>query len=399
MKKNSINSFGNKISKIYYNNIHMKLPKFLKNITFQIFYTLKISIFVRIKHLTIDVYSIIGEEKNNHAELKILFCGEKSSLNYLSSIIYSDKPKVKYIQKTNIFNLQKKLKFFSNKYDMVFVKTDRFFAHNLQKKGFFILPEWAEMQIEVNNSFKEIFNNFSKSAKDDIRKIKNYDYAYSLSKDFTNFEYFYHEIYCPFILNRHGELTISESTNYDEIRALFEKGLLLTVYDEEKIISGMIPVIYDSTAFFTHAGVDIKSNYLTKAAGSALYYFFIDWAEKQGFKLLKFGGVRPFLNGGLFNYKKKWGMSIKISNMMFGIFGLKIINSESKAVTDFLINNPFVIIEKNKIRGLFFTKDKLDSLNLQEIWKKYNIPGLSGITLVDVQKTGGRILLEEQNFA
>jgi len=391
MQQYSSTSLDNSISRIYYEKIYKKLPISLKKLTFQIFYSLKLSILVRIKHLKIPIFSIVGKEKHNHAELKILFCGEKQSLDYLLNIIYSEKPEVEFLEKISIFFLSKKLRKATKTYDMVFVKTDRFFTQYIQKKGFDVLPEWAEMQLDITKPFEELSNKFTKSAKDDIRKIKIIDYKYKFSSDSDIFEDFYHKIYHPFIVSRHEELTIPEATNYNEIKVLFEKGSLFIVQDKDRVVSGFIPLISGSTAFFTYAGVEIKDNYLTKAAGSALYYFFIDWSKKQGFKLLKFGGVRPFLDDGLFDYKKKWGMSVKIYENMYGVFGLKILNKESKAVYDFLINNPFIYIEGNELNGMVFTKDKLDTEVIQQIWKAYYIPGLIKITIVTTQKIDEKV--------
>jgi hypothetical protein len=242
------------------------------------------------------------------------------------------------------------------------------------------------MELDISKPFEEIVNNFSKSSKDDIRKIKNFDYRYELSSNSKLFEEFYQKIYYPFIIGRHGELTIPEATNYNEIKAMFEKGKLLIVKDKERIVSGIIALTTKNNAFFTYAGVETKDDYLTKAAGAALYYFFIEWSKNHDIKILKFGGVRPFLNDGLFNYKKKWGMTVKIYKNMFGIFGIKLLTPNSLAVNDFLEKNPFIYVDNNKLRAIIYTKENLNKDIIKQIWDSYFIMGLSNITIISNQE-------------
>jgi hypothetical protein len=382
----SITTLDETISKIYHKKIRDRLPISLKKLSFHIFYAFKLYLLVRIKNLKMSIYYVVGSEQQNQSKLTIMFIGEKKSLDYLSSILFSEEPKVEFLEEVYIWNIPKKLHSFSKKLDAVFVKTDRFFSRFLKNNGFIILPEWIEMELDISDSLNNIYKNFSKSARDDVRKIKNIEYNYELSTDTSKFEDFYQTIYYPFIIQRYEHLTIPEATNYPEIKAMFENGYLLLVKEKDRIVSGFILVSSGKTAFFTYAGVNLKDGYLSKGAGSALYYFFIKWTKEHDFNLLKFGGARPFFEDGLFQYKKKWGMTAKISNNMFGVFGCKIINSKTKAISDFLINNPFVYIEEGKLKGMIYIKKIVNRDDVQQIWKKYYTLGLSELTIISIQK-------------
>ncbi|MCD6467511.1 MAG: GNAT family N-acetyltransferase [Methanomicrobia archaeon] len=270
--------------------------------------------------------------------------------------------------------------------DIIFVKTDKLFAPLLRRKGFFILPEWIRMSLDISRPLNYIYDGFKKSAKEDIRKIKKYGYTYEFSTNLEKFEFFYHKIYLPYILRRHGKRTIESAVNYYEIRNLFERGKLMLVKMGERYVSGLIFRTEGDTAIALYTGVLSNPDYLSKAAGSALYYFFIEWAKKQGFIKIKFGGARPFLNDGTFQYKKKWGMKISISRMMPGIFGLKICNYESKATQSFLLHNPFLCIDKNRLKAMIFSHRKISDEESQKLRKKYYAPGMSDFEIVHLDK-------------
>lgn len=335
---------------------------------------IKLQFLNRLKNIKVPIYKV-SSKKNN---MNILYLGDKASLEYIASILYSDEPKKQLIGKTYLWNIKKKIKQIRD-IDAIFVKTDRFFTKFLQKKGFIILPEWVEMQLEISQPLDKFFKHVKKSAKDDIRKINNFGFNYESVNNHTEFESFYHDIYLPFILNRHEKLTLPDATNYKEIKNTFEKGNLLLVKDKGEIISGCIIHSHGKTAYFSYAGVKTKSDYLTKGAGSALYYFFIYWAKKHDFTLLKFGGARPFLNDGLFQYKRKWNMTAKISDDMFGIFGFKL---ENKKIMDFILDNPFIFIEKNQLNGMIALKEKPSDEEIKENRKKYETPGLTDLKFI-----------------
>ncbi|RLF50558.1 MAG: hypothetical protein DRN24_06345, partial [Thermoplasmata archaeon] len=335
------------LSKLYYTHIHVCLPSPLKNITSNIFHIIKLKFLVRLRNLKTPIYIVTGKKKNNHVTSKILYIGDNSSLEYLNEIIFSGETKKQFIDEILIWSFQKKIKKLSPSVDAIFIKTDRFFSNFLEKKGFIVVPEWIEMVMEKNLSSDVFLNRVKKSARDDIRKVRNYKYTYEISTDIKDFENFYHDIYLPFIIQRQKKKIIPEAVDYHEIRSIFERGQLLLVKKQDEIISGSIIHTFGKTAFFTYAGVKTKPDYLKKAAGSALYYFFIRWAMKQGFDTLKFGGARAFLKDGLFQYKRKWGLKCKVSNDMFGVFAFKACENKTQWVNDFIEKNPVICFEKN----------------------------------------------------
>jgi len=238
------------------------------------------------------------------------------------------------------------------------------------------------MQLEISEPLEVFFKHLKKSTKDDIRKIKKYGFTYEFTSDPKKFELFYQNIYLPFILDRHGKQVLPEAIDYLEIKTMFEKGRLLLVKENREIISGFVIYSQSKTAVFMYAGVKLEPDYLTKSAGSALYYFFINWAKKQGFKVLKFGGARPFLEDGLFRYKRKWGMTAKISSTIYGVLGFKSSEGNVEKAMKFIENNPLMYIEQDELKAMIFMPKITSVETIQKIWKKYYTPGLSELTII-----------------
>ncbi|HEC92580.1 MAG TPA: hypothetical protein ENI51_06290, partial [Candidatus Atribacteria bacterium] len=256
----------------------------------------------------------------------------------------------------------------------------------LYKDGFIIIPDWADSWIDVSLSEKEIFKKFKKSAREDIVKIKKGGYTYELSTDVNDFKYFYEKLYVPFTKSRHGRLAYPKwwTLNYEEMIGMFKskRAKLLWIKDGDKYVAGVVMFNRGKIAYPIYMGIDIGSDYWIKCGSAAIYYFSVIWAKENGFKLVRIGDVRAFLNDGLFQYKRKWGVFLNENYSRSGIIGLKICNLGSSAVINFLENNPFIYISKKKLKGFIFSKKNLTAGEVQSIFHKYFTTGLKSLIIV-----------------
>jgi len=370
------------LSIIYYEYLPECIKKHLSSTRFFI----KFLILSRINHLYLSIFLLYGKEKKLGSDLKILLIGDEQTLSYFSNILYSEEPNIKNIGSTFIWNSKNYVRFFLKDVDAVILKTDKFFSGFLRKKGFIIIPEWIIMELDISGSYDNIYKNFKTSAKRDIHNIKKYEYTYEITNDYKKFEFFYNELYLPFISNRYDQAILSEGTDYQDIKNIFEKGKLLLIKKKDKYVSGIIFKTKNNFAFPIYLGVTLDSQYPIKGACAANYYFFINWAKENGFKYLGFGDVRAFLNDGLFRYKRKWGMSVKISKYRLGIIGFKINNFKSKALNDFLENNPFIYSINNSLIGLLFIRNTVSPKEFKKINDNFFTPGLTTLSVINLQK-------------
>ena len=324
------------------------LPRFVRKFVFYITDTFSIiltRVFFLTCQLNLTTYLISGKEKYSGENIAILFLSNENSFSYFPDLVFSAEPQIRRIEKTHIWNVSKKLA--ENPYgiDAVFIKCDRFYSGYLQKNEFTTIPELISMTLDISEPFENIYNKFNKSAKEDIRKIKRYNYSYEISSDLDKLKLFYNNMYMPYTYLRHGKLAIC--ANFFTIRHLFERGgKLMLIKLENNYVFGSLFLIKKNTVIGTHAGImDEQIDCLKKSISAASYYFSIMWAKEKGAKFLDFGTCRPFLNDGLFRYKKKWGAKIEKANGNFEIFAFKTYKN-SRAIQSFLENNPFICLNE-----------------------------------------------------
>jgi len=194
-----------------------------------------------------------------------------------------------------------------------------------------------------------VYKKFSKSIKEDIRKMKKYGYNYEITQDLDKLKMFYYKMYIPYISWKYGKTGVY--ANFYAIKHLFERGskLLLIKLDDEYMFGGLFSIKKDKV-FATFAGVmEGKFDYIQQGVITASYLYLIQLSKESGANIIDFGSCRPFVNDGVFVYKRKWGTKIeKTGNENTKIFSFKACN-DSKGIKSFLTNNPFIYLEKNQL--------------------------------------------------
>jgi len=337
-----------KIVKIFTEFCCKYLPKPIRIFAFHITDTISIMgfrLFLLICQLNLTVYLINGKEKHSGEEITVLFLSNTDSFSYLPNLIFSEGISIKKIKNLHIWNISKKFCEIPSDIDAVFIKCDRFYSNFLQKQDLTVIPELISMTLDVSEPFEKIFTKFNKSAKEEIRRIKRYKYDYEICQDLDKLKLFYNHMYMPYTYLRHGKLAIC--ANFYTIRHLFERGSkLMFVKLDNEYVFGSLFFFKNDTIIGTHAGImDGQINCFKKNISAASYYFSILWAKENGAKYLDFGTCRPFLNDGLFKYKKKWGAAIEKAKGNFGIFAFKTCK-DSKGIQSFLKNNPFICLNE-----------------------------------------------------
>jgi hypothetical protein len=226
---------------------------------------------------------------------------------------------------------------------------DIFFFYYYRNKGFTIIPEWVNFLLDVSEPIEKIRKKFHKGAKDDLRKLKRYDYSYEISEEKYKKDFFYNNMFLPYVKKVDTTFSVSPLYYY-KIYDLLRNCIILFIKDENKYVAGgaiKINKRNNKVAQLVCMGI-INGNkvYVKKSAITALLYYHILWAKDNKIEILDFGHARPLLNDGLFRYKKKWGMNAKISDRIFCIFGFKIL-ANNISTKSFISNNQFYSFSKN----------------------------------------------------
>jgi len=248
-----------------------------------------------------------------------------------------------------------------------------------------IIPEWVLFMFDLSKPSEKVWNlskSKNKSLRENIRKFRQHNYSYTITRDPAQFEYFYNQMYLPYVEGRFGEITAK--AGFRQMERIFEKGQILLVKKGNEYVSGGVVRVEGNTVFFPFLGIlGGKLEYLKGGALTALYYFTILWAKETGCKWLDFGHCRSFLKDGVFNYKKHWGMEIKISRRYRNIFGMKICNVH-QGVQSFLEKDPFIFIDQEKLKGLIFIDDAypLPLEEVESLLMTHSISGLDSLLIV-----------------
>jgi hypothetical protein len=328
------------------------LPKPIRKRVFSILndFVLILSRFFSIlSQMSLIAYQVSGKEKHGRGNLTILFIGDEPIFPYISSILFSEEPKIEKYFNIHLWNYKKKINQIHSDINAVFIKSDRFYSSFFEKQGYKVIPKWISATLDISEPLENVYKKFSKSAKEDIRKIKKYSYTYEISQDPDKLNLFYYKMYLPYISSRYGKF--GKCLNFYSIKHYFERGskILFIKLDNEYMFGGLFLKKKDKV-YASYAGVmEGKFDYIKKGVIAGSYYYLIQHSKKIGANLIDFGFCKPFVNDGLFSYKRKWGTRIeKTGNENTEIYSFKVLN-ENKGIRNFLTNNPFISLEKNQI--------------------------------------------------
>lgn len=247
-----------------------------------------------------------------------------------------------------------------------------------KSENMIFMPKWVNQKNYLFTSFSDFKKTCTKSknrtAYTDIKKIAKYSYDYIFTKDRKMLQFFYENMYLPYAKNRYKDAALIKS--FGSIKESFEKGGLLFVRDKDRYLSGVVIKLVDHVMEGVSFGIlNGDSGLIKSGALIALYHSYFKFAEKNGIKAIDFGLSRSFLHDGVLRYKAKWNAEIEFDKKKSSVFAIKFRNI-SPSLKRFLISNPFMAIEKNKLVGNIFV-DSQETLDRDEVIRPHSINGLS----------------------
>jgi len=368
--------------------LFLSLKTLLSNIAKRV-YSRSVRILSIAARARLPAYLIEGKEKGSRENLRALILGKDRTLSYFSELIYSGEPSKEDLGKGMIWKPLSKIRTAQKKPDLILVEVDKFYASIFERQKFALLPQWIPFILDISMFLPKIMKMIkNRSLENNLRKMSRQNYSYELTQDADKFDLFYHHMYSPYAVMRYGKS--SWVFSYRHMRNLLEKGKLLLVKKDDDYQAGALLLERGKSLFSHSIGVrDGNSQYVEQGIQTALYYFTIIWAKERGYERIDFGYCRPFLQDGVFIYKKRWGMALENRNrsMNLGIFALKICRF-SQSVRSFLAKNPFVFIERDKVRGLILA-EQTHPLTFQEVEFLMRVHYIRGIDSLVVSSPHG----------
>jgi hypothetical protein len=156
---------------------------------------------------------------------------------------------------------------------------------------------------------------------------------------------------------RHGDGEVHTESRDIARHALFERGALLFLRHEDQRCAGMICRREGATVSFRLAGVlDGDSRHYSDSLQLGLYSLALQWAGGQGAHYVELSGSRPFVSGGLYQFKRKFRPEILLPSNHFRSKRLVLtVRRDTPEVRDWLVANPIIAMsDSGELRVLFF---------------------------------------------
>lgn len=333
-------------------------------------------VFYRARRLR--VYLLNGFEKNKGGALTTIFVGSEAEAYEFCSLVYSEICRMLLLGEilpSKIKSIEEYSKGLSN---LLIARSTASNALSFQKRGYFVLPT-VSFRLDLRVSTDDLLRRMSRRRRRDIGKIENLDYSHRICRrDSESFDYFYQEMYRPFVEQRFGKAATFRS--YSMSRAIYQNnGGIIFVQADGKPVAGILFQRRGKTLFALSFG-RCNSREAYNLSGQAALFYLIEWAKSNGIECLDYGLCSPFFKDGIFSYKKQWGMAI-CSRPECSVYALKL-SSIDETYLSFLKENPFVVLDGRKLKGIVFTDYIPTSQETKQILSEYSLLGLESIVLV-----------------
>lgn len=338
-----------------------------------------------IRNIKADSWLIVGREKGSREELAVFYAGCKYSKNYFCKLIYGNYCYAEeYLGEKWIWDILRTAPGGNEKPHLIIAESFHPLRGCFQKEEDFIIPAWISATVDISGPQPPFLRN--RSLKNDIRRINKNGFQFVISREESQFDNFYFNMYKPHIERVYNEEGVIEG--YSHLKRIFlNNGLLGFVKKSNEIMGGGLLLCRGKKGAVWRLGVkDGNGDYIREGAMQALFCFALDWFRKKGYKNIDFGSCRPFLNDGVLRFKKKWSPTVGYKKWTEKIFLLRPL-VDSRPLRSFLVNNPFVFIKNGRLNAAVFINEDcpLYKGSSPRNHKFYRFRGLAGLYFFKVQ--------------
>jgi hypothetical protein len=323
----------------------------------------------RVHNYRLKAWLLEGNERHGGSQLAILYAGHEKNRNYLTHIAFQPGFREEYRGRIWTWGVSAAARRIPG-LGLVVIETEEGYYRRFRGANDFYVPFWVDGDIECIRT--EDRTDLSDSIRDDLRKIRKQRYQYEISRDPAMFDRFYHQMYRPYIEKAHGNRAALISHEVMMNRSKIIDLLLIRKGDE--YVAGEILLNEDRGVRSWAIGV-LNGDYrhVREGAVGALYYYKVVYLRGRGISRYNVGASRAFLNDGVLQYKRKWGM--KLTQPRPGGFWLRVplMTDGAKA---FFQCNPFIYLLDSELYGLVFINGSQCGEDVDCPNKRFEIPGL-----------------------
>ncbi|MDQ3224013.1 MAG: GNAT family N-acetyltransferase [Gemmatimonadota bacterium] len=188
--------------------------------------------------------------------------------------------------------------------DLVVAEVHPWMAPRFQRAGWLLVPEAVRWQGDLASVPPAVP---SHSLRKDLRKVRNNGFTIEHTTARADWDEFFTTMVRPQAYARHGESAWVPSLPL--MRRFERSGTLHLVSHHGRRVAGVCSIGHGSVLWLPVSGVRDGDRLLLKqgALVAALGLTF-EWARSQGYLHLDLGRTGAFLNDGIQNHKRKWGL-------------------------------------------------------------------------------------------
>ncbi len=188
--------------------------------------------------------------------------------------------------------------------DLVIAEVHRWVASRFYRAGWALMPDsvrWAGDTATLPPPVP------SHSLREDLRKLRRYEYTTEQTTDWRRWEEFYDTMLVPQALSRFGDAAWLPTRRF--LAELAGRGVLHMVRRDGRWVAGICSVRHGDTLWLPLSGVlDGDRDLLQQGVSVAVFAQTFAWAREQGISRIDAGRTSPFVNDGIPRSKSKWGL-------------------------------------------------------------------------------------------
>jgi hypothetical protein len=326
-----------------------------------------------------------GTERHSGQVLRIFFAGQLENKNYIARLAFAGGHNEAARGGMWLWTACRLAWNDRADHDIAIVDSETPLSRRLKGPGAFVVPNWIRGEVDLAVALQQVKR--SDSIKTDLRRIRQHGYRYEVTKDESEFERFYREMYLPYTRQTYAGMMFLMP--HADLRKFMPQSELLWIKSGTGEVAGQM-LVHDGAIIRAYAlGVkDGDPRYVKSGALAAAYYFTILYLTGCGARRLHLGGSRPFLRDGVLQYKKKWGIRIVGSSPKCFVFTP---THNTMAVKSFLANNPFFFETAGSLSGAIFNAKELaiPDDTIQQWHKDFAEMGISQVQVFELKGRAG----------
>ncbi len=255
----------------------------------------------------------VSIETMSRGSIRVLAAGRATSMDYFLERLPGDSPQVESNRMVNRSALAAELRGRIDDADLLLARLPRRWLQRHPgafSDSWWRVPEVVGEKIVLPESdTAEVIPWKNASNQNNVARIRKHGLSWSISHDERDFDYFYHQMYLPFIAQRYGEQGQARSEH--RMRRRFRKGGLLWVTQgARKLAAEVFSIRGRQLSSLLMAPEPRHKDAVKIGSLSATYLFMLQWATQQGCREVLEGVSRPALSDGVLVHKKHWGAQL-----------------------------------------------------------------------------------------